>query len=142
MSLAATLCNEKVSESISKEGGVFMHGPTFMANPLACATAITSINLLLDSPWQENIRNIEQQLSEELSPCLTQTSVADVRVLGAIGVVEMQESIDLKSAQEFFVSKKVWIRPFGKLLYIMPPYIIKQEELSQLTNAILEFTKL
>lgn len=142
MSLAATLCNNKVSDGISKNGGVFMHGPTFMANPLACAVAIASINLLLESPWQERVKNIEQQLSEELLKCLSHPSVKDVRTLGAIGVIEMQEPIDLKIAQEFFVNEGVWIRPFGKLLYIMPPYIIKQEELSRLTNAMLEFTKL
>ena len=142
MSLAATLCNNKVSDGISKNGGVFMHGPTFMANPLACATALASINLLLESPWQESVKNIEQQLSEELLTCLSSPSVNDVRTLGAIGVIEMQEPIDLKIAQEFFVSEGVWIRPFGRLLYIMPPYIISQEELGSLTNAMLKFTKL
>jgi adenosylmethionine-8-amino-7-oxononanoate aminotransferase len=142
MSLAATLCNEKISNGISKEGGVFMHGPTFMANPLACATAITSIKLLLESPWQQNIKNIEEQLTKELSACLNKTSVKDVRTLGAIGVVEMQEPIDLKSAQEFFISKGVWIRPFGRLLYIMPPYIIKPDELSKLTSVMNEFAAL
>lgn len=141
MSLAATLCNEKVSDGISKDGGVFMHGPTFMGNPLACATAIASINLLLDSPWQERVKAIEQQLSDELRVCLEQTTVQDVRTLGAIGVVEMKEAIDVKNAQEFFVNKGVWIRPFSKLLYIMPPYIIAKKELSKLTQAIFEFTK-
>ncbi len=142
MSLAATLCSDKVSNAISKNDGVFMHGPTFMGNPLACATAISSINLLLNSPWQNRISNIEQQLSEELKSCLESDSVNEVRTLGAIGVVEMKAAIDVKLAQEFFVSKGVWIRPFGKLLYVMPPYIIKPNELSQLTQAILEFTKL
>lgn len=142
MSLAATLCNEKVSDGISKNGGVFMHGPTFMGNPLACATAIASINLLLNSPWQDRVSNIEKQLSKELESCLESKSVSEVRILGAIGVVEMKEEIDLEFAQEFFVSKGVWIRPFGKLLYIMPPYIINSKELNQLTQAILAFTKL
>jgi adenosylmethionine---8-amino-7-oxononanoate aminotransferase len=142
MSLAATLCSEKVSDGISKNAGVFMHGPTFMGNPLACAAAIASISLLLNSPWQNSILNIERQLSKELESCLESNSVNEVRVLGAIGVVEMKEAIDLKLAQEFFVSKGVWIRPFGKLLYIMPPYIITPKELSQLTQAILAFTKL
>lgn len=142
MSLAATLCNEKVSDGISKNEGAFMHGPTFMGNPLACAVAITSINLLLDSPWQESVSNIQNQLTKELQSCLDNPAVNDVRVLGAIGVVEMEEAIDLTFAQEFFVSKGVWIRPFGKLLYIMPPYIINKEELSKLTQAISAFTKL
>lgn len=141
MSLAATLCNEKVSDGISKDGGVFMHGPTFMGNPLACATAIASINLLMDSPWQERVQAIEQQLSDELRICLEQASVNDVRTLGSIGVVEMKEAVDVKTAQEFFVNKGVWIRPFGKLLYIMPPYIISKIELNRLTHAISEFTK-
>lgn len=142
MSLAATLCNDKVSDGISKNDGVFMHGPTFMGNPLACATAISSINLLLNSPWQNRVSAIEQQLSKELKSCLESSSVNEIRTLGAIGVVEMKEAIDIKLAQEFFVSKGVWIRPFGKLLYVMPPYIIKPKELSQLTQAILAFTKL
>ncbi|MBN4053896.1 adenosylmethionine--8-amino-7-oxononanoate transaminase [Haliea sp. AH-315-K21] len=142
MSLAATLCTEKVSAGISKDGGVFMHGPTFMGNPLACATAIASIKLLLESPWQETVKSIEQQLLTELKVCLESTTVSDVRVLGAIGVVEMKDAVDLKMAQAFFVSKGVWIRPFGKLLYIMPPYIIKKEELSKLTQVIIEFTEL
>jgi adenosylmethionine-8-amino-7-oxononanoate aminotransferase len=142
MSLAATLCNEKVSDGISKDSGVFMHGPTFMGNPLACATAIASINLLLNSPWQDRVANIEQQLSKELKACIESKAVNEVRTLGAIGVVEMKEAIDLKLAQEFFVSKGIWIRPFGKLLYTMPPYIINKKELYQLTQAIVEFTKL
>jgi len=142
MSLAATLCNDKVSDGISKNDGVFMHGPTFMGNPLACATAISSINLFLNSPWKNRVSAIEQQLTKELKSCLASSSVNEIRTLGAIGVVEMKEAIDIKLAQEFFVSKGVWIRPFGKLLYVMPPYIIKPKELSQLTQAILAFTKL
>ena len=141
LSLAATLSNQKVSDGISKNGGVFMHGPTFMGNPLACATAIASINLLLDSPWQERVNNIERQLSADLKNCLEQTAVQEVRTIGAIGVVEMKEAIDLKVAQEFFVRQGVWIRPFGRLLYIMPPYIISKKELEKLTNAMLDFTR-
>lgn len=142
MSLAATLCTEQVSRGISENGGVFMHGPTFMGNPLACALANASIKLLLTSPWEEQVKNIEQQLVEELSACRKNSAVHDVRVLGAIAAVEMNEAVNLAKAQQFFVSKGVWIRPFGKLVYIMPPYIIKPQELTQLTQAILEFTNL
>ena len=142
MSLAATLCNEEVSRGISLDEGVFMHGPTFMGNPLACAVASASIRLLLDSPWQENIAAIEQQLSQELMACKNYSSVNDVRVLGAIAVVEMKQAVDLAQAQQFFVSNGVWIRPFGRLVYIMPPYIIKPDELSQLTQAITKFAGL
>ena len=141
LSLAATLCSKNISDGISKNQGILMHGPTFMGNPLACATAIASINLLLDSPWQEKVHNIERQLSDGLKNCLGQAAVQDVRTLGAIGVVEMKEIIDLRVAQEFFVSQGVWIRPFGRLLYIMPPYIISKNELSKLIQVILDFTR-
>jgi adenosylmethionine-8-amino-7-oxononanoate aminotransferase len=139
MSLAATLCSEKISDGISINQGVFMHGPTFMANPLACATACASIKLLISQNWQSKIKAIEQQLLEELQPCLSMDSVADVRVLGAIGAVQMKQVVDVASAQHFFTQRGVWIRPFGKLVYIMPPYIISAQELSCLNDAIVEF---
>ena len=140
MTLAATLCTEKISEGISRNQGVFMHGPTFMANPLACACALASIKLLKNNNWQKQVTRIEAQFLAELAECRISDSVTDVRILGAIGVVEMKEAVDMAQAQAFFVEKGVWIRPFSKLVYLMPPYIIEPEDLAQLNQAILEFT--
>jgi len=142
MSLAATLTSKQVSEVIcSHPPGVFMHGPTFMANPLACSVAAASINLLLESPWQQTISKIEKQLVDSLSVCAALPQVADVRVLGAVGIVELKDVIDLPTMQQAFVDKGVWIRPFRNLIYIMPPYIITPQQLFQLTEAIFEVIK-
>jgi adenosylmethionine-8-amino-7-oxononanoate aminotransferase len=139
MSLAATIASTEVAEMISSApdtGGIFMHGPTFMANPLSCAVARESIRLLNDSPWQQRVAGIEKQLSTGLEPCRAMPGVADVRVLGAIGVVEMEDPVDVAGLQKQFVDRGVWIRPFGKLVYLMPPFIIGEHELATLTDAI------
>ncbi len=138
MSLAATLCTNKIATGICQgEAGVFMHGPTFMGNPLACSVASASIRLLLSQPWKKLVHNIETQLQLGLAPARELAGVEDVRVLGAIGVVETKEAVNLRELQAQFVDRGVWVRPFGKLVYIMPPYVIKQQEIKILTEAII-----
>jgi adenosylmethionine-8-amino-7-oxononanoate aminotransferase len=115
-----------------------MHGPTFMANPLACSVALESIRLLLNSDWQKKVQHIEQQLIAGLDRCKQLDDVAEVRVLGAIGVVELKQSVNMPVIQQAFVDAGVWVRPFGKLVYLMPPFIIKDDELKLLTNAVFD----
>ncbi|TPW18592.1 MAG: adenosylmethionine-8-amino-7-oxononanoate aminotransferase [Halothiobacillaceae bacterium] len=142
MTLAATLTTAKISDIISQASpGALMHGPTFMANPLACAVALASIELLLASPWQTRIRAIETQLHDSLSRCKSFPQVADVRILGAIGVIEMQRPVNVQQIQQQCIARGIWIRPFGRLIYIMPPYIISADELETLTSAIVEIVK-
>jgi adenosylmethionine-8-amino-7-oxononanoate aminotransferase len=137
MSLAATLTSDRVSEGISQGvAPVLMHGPTFMGNPLACNVAIASINLLLDGPWQARVKSIESTLSEELLALTTLPEVADVRCLGAIGVIEMKHPVDMIKAQSAFTELGVWLRPFGRLIYCMPPYIISDSQLRQVITAM------
>ena len=137
MSLAAAMTNDKVAEGLAADGsGVLMHGPTFMANPVACAAACASIELLLASPWQERVRRVETGLREGLQACRSFEQVRDVRVLGAIGVVELKQPVSMVQVQQQLVDAGVWIRPFGRLVYVMPPFIIRKDQLKRLTGAI------
>jgi adenosylmethionine-8-amino-7-oxononanoate aminotransferase len=139
MTLAATLCNRRISEGISdSDVGAFMHGPTFMANPLACATAIASIELLLSQPWQRNIRRLNEALRSGLAPAKDLPAVAEIRTLGAIGVIELHEPVDMVKIQPEFVKRGVWVRPFGKLIYAMPPYIMNSDDTATLTAAMVD----
>ena len=139
MTLSATLTTKKVAETISQgEAGVFMHGPTFMANPLACAVAHKSTQLLISQDWQGNIQRIETQLKQQLSVLVALEYVKDVRVLGAIGVVELTFNIDMQTLQQEFVRRGIWVRPFGKLVYVMPPYIISEQELKILLEQLID----
>jgi len=144
ISLAATITTKDVSETISNgesgvsEPGVLMHGPTFMANPLACTAALASLKILLDSPWQSEILRIEKQLAAGLEPCQALDATRDVRVLGAIGVVQLTNPVDMAIVQPQFVEAGVWVRPFGKLVYLMPPFIIQNEDLKKLTTAVVD----
>ncbi|WP_206485764.1 adenosylmethionine--8-amino-7-oxononanoate transaminase [Thalassotalea sp. G2M2-11] len=137
LTLAATLCRSDIATTISEgEASCFMHGPTYMANPLACSVANASIDLLLKQDWQMVVGKISEQLSQELLPLKVIDKVANTRVLGSIGVVETTHVVNVAQIQKRFVELGVWIRPFGKLIYIMPPLIIKPEEISKLVNAI------
>lgn len=143
MTLSATLTNQKVAEAISQgEASVFMHGPTFMANPLACAVAVKSTEILLAQDWQATIQRIEKQLQQHLLPLSTLNYVQDVRILGAIGVVELTFNVDMKTLQQEFVQRGIWIRPFGKLVYVMPPYVISEAELNRLLEQLVEVVML
>jgi adenosylmethionine-8-amino-7-oxononanoate aminotransferase len=143
LTLAATLCTSRISDGISNAGvGAFMHGPTFMANALACAVACASIELLLSQPWQQRVQNIERRLHRGLEPARALSNVADVRALGAIGVIEMKETIDVAAIQDEFIQRGLWVRPFGRFIYTMPPFIIGDDELDALTKGMVEVAAL
>jgi adenosylmethionine-8-amino-7-oxononanoate aminotransferase len=143
MTLAATLCSDRVIAGIDQsEAGVLMHGPTFMGNPLACAVANASLDILLSSDWQQRIAELALIMQQELSVARSNEKVSDVRILGAIGVVEMNQPVDMKKIQPAFVERGVWVRPFGKLIYIMPPFVISDEDLRTLCRTVVEVAAL
>ena len=137
MSLAATIVSKKIAKSISKkEPGIFMHGPTYMANPLACSVALANINLLLSYDWKKKVKKIEEILHKELNNISKNNAVKDFRVIGAIGVLEMKNKVNVGSIQKKFVKHGIWLRPFSNLIYIMPPYIISKKDLNFLLKQL------
>jgi len=143
MTLAAVLATGEIAEGISSaDPGVFMHGPTFMGNPLACSVACASIRLLTESYWRENIQRIERQLQHGLRDCRKLVQVTDVRVLGGIGVVELNQPVNMAVIQQRFVDRGLWVRPFGRLVYVMPPYCMNDSDLSLLCKGICEVVAL
>ncbi|MDQ6819356.1 MAG: adenosylmethionine--8-amino-7-oxononanoate transaminase [Actinomycetota bacterium] len=135
--LAATLCTAQVAEAITRgKGGALMHGPTFMANPLACAVALASTDLLADGSWQGDVARIERGLAEGLAPARELANVSDVRVLGAIGVVQLDGLVDVTAATLAAVDRGVWLRPFRDLVYTMPPYVTDDEDVAKIAAAV------
>ncbi len=142
ISFAATVTSEKVAFGIGdSEAGVFMHGPTYMANPLACAAGIASLGLLEDGEWKGRVAAIEDQMRTELAPAKSMPGVADVRVLGAIGVIEMEDTVDPRVAHRRAPETGVWLRPFARNIYCMPPYVISPDDLGRVSSAMVELAQ-
>lgn len=142
MTLAATMCTTQVAEAIGAgEGGALMHGPTYMANPLACSVALASLDLLRDGSWRPRVAAIERGLRDGLSPARELPGVADVRVLGAIGVIQLDGEVDVAAATAAAAEHGVWLRPFRDLIYTMPPYVISEEDLARVSEAVVAAAK-
>ncbi len=142
LTMSAILTTKDVADTISHgEAGVMMHGPTFMANPLACAIAIASLELLDNTDIPQRIRHIETSLRRLLAPAAALPAVKEVRVLGSIGVIEMHRPVDMALFQKECVKRGIWVRPFGRLVYVMPPYIISDDDLRYLTEQMIEIIK-
>ncbi|WP_171173105.1 adenosylmethionine--8-amino-7-oxononanoate transaminase [Ruegeria sp. HKCCD8929] len=142
ISFAVTVATETVARGIGESAaGVFMHGPTYMANPLACAAGVASLSLLEDGGWQDRVAQIDAQMRHELAPARDLPGVADVRVLGAIGVIEMRDTVDPQVAHRRAPETGVWLRPFGRNIYCMPPYVIAPDELSRVTAAMVDLAR-
>ncbi|OBI14347.1 adenosylmethionine--8-amino-7-oxononanoate transaminase [Mycobacterium sp. E2327] len=142
LSLAATLCSTEIAHTISSgEAGALMHGPTFMANPLACAVSVASVELLLAQDWRSRVGEISAGLADGLRPARDLPGVADVRVCGAIGVIECDRPVDLAVATPAALDRGVWLRPFRNLIYAMPPYVCSGEEIAQITSAMVEVAR-
>jgi adenosylmethionine-8-amino-7-oxononanoate aminotransferase len=139
LSMAATLCTPEVADGVNRAGsGALNHGPTFMGNPLAAAVSLASIRLLLGGPWQQEVRRIEAALREGLAPAREVEQVADVRVLGAIGVIETREPLPMPAMQAVAMRHGVWLRPFGRLIYTMPPYVSTDEDVARICAAMVD----
>jgi adenosylmethionine-8-amino-7-oxononanoate aminotransferase len=143
LSLAATLCTTEIAHTISTgEAGALMHGPTFMANPLACAVSVASVEVLLNQDWRSRVAEISAGLAAGLEPARALPGVTDVRVCGAIGVIECDRPVDLAVATPAALDRGVWLRPFRNLIYAMPPYICPPDQIAQITSAMVETARL